>query len=105
MFAGFLGAATWAQWGHGAIVMEAVGCILTGASFAFCAVGIFLVGYFAEVAAGPVALRIAAALTADPLLRDRVVRRLANAVADLGRTPDLRQTKPFETIRPIGVVR
>jgi hypothetical protein len=108
VFCGFLGAATWGQWGHTDIVIEAVGCIVSGVC---CALGVAVLcaDCLREAALDGVAAQVAAALVADPFLHDRVVRRLADVLADGCRTTDLRQarqTKPFEVkVRPIGVVR
>lgn len=106
--------ATWGHWGHTAIVIEAVGCIVTGVC---CALGtaVLCSDCLRNAALKGVAVQVAAALAADPFLHDPVVRQLADTLAAYCRTPGqrtrkARQTMPFEmvrpvVIRPIGVVR
>jgi len=117
VFCGFLGAATWGQWGHTAIVMEAVGCIVSGVC---CALGaaVLCADCLRKAALDGVAAEVAAALLADPFLHDPVVRRLADVLVDGCRTTgprhaapsgQPRKTVPFQvvraTVRPFGVVR
>jgi hypothetical protein len=104
VFCGFLGAATWGQWGHTDIAIEAVGCIVGGVC---CALGaaVLCADRLREAALDGMAAQVAAALVADPFLHDPVVRRLADTVLASQRTASVTRHAALKATRPLQVVR